>query len=212
MIVTVDGPAGTGKSTVSRVLANRTGLPHLDTGAFYRAATVLVIRAGADPTDAIAVVRSVADLWFDQIDGRMYVDGDDLSEAIRSETVTANVSAVSAHPALRERMVSIQRDWIKRHDGDGVVEGRDIGSVVFPDADLKIYLDASPEVRAERRARQSGEDTEEVLIAQRRRDEIDSTRESSPLTVPEDAVVVDTSELTFEEVVDLLVELVASRS
>jgi cytidylate kinase len=208
LIVTIDGPGGTGKSTVSRVVAHKAGLPHLDTGAFYRAATLAVLEAGIDPVDSDAVLDVVAGLRLGQEAGRMYLDGRDVSEEIRSEEVTGAVSAVSAHPGVRERLVDMQRVWIAEHGERGVVEGRDIGSVVFPEADVKVFLDASAEVRAQRRARETGESVDEVLADLNRRDRFDSTRTTSPLTIPNDAVVVDTSHLSFDEVVERLLALV----
>ncbi len=210
-IVAVDGPGGTGKSTVSRAVARASGLPHLDTGAFYRAATLAVLQAGIDPSHGPSVEEVVGRLSLDQVDGRMILDGEDVSTEIRSESVTAAVSAVSAHPEVRRILVDVQRSWVAEHGG-AVVEGRDIGSVVFPEAGVKVFLDASPEVRASRRAMETGKSFEEVLADLRRRDRFDSTRAFSPLTVPEDAVVVDTSELSFDEVVERLVALVRSKS
>ncbi|HSM45057.1 MAG TPA: (d)CMP kinase, partial [Acidimicrobiia bacterium] len=206
IIVTLDGPGGTGKSTVSRAVAREAGLPHLDTGAFYRAATLAVIEAGVDPSDEAAVVDIVSKTGMGQERNRMFLDGRDVSMEIRGEPVTAAVSAVSAHPGVRELLVDMQRAWVAEHGG-GVVEGRDIGSVVFPDADVKVFLDASPEVRARRRSEQTGESLEEVLVDLNRRDRLDSTRLASPLTVPDGAVVVDTSALTFEEVVQRLLAM-----
>ncbi|HEY6634100.1 MAG TPA: (d)CMP kinase, partial [Acidimicrobiia bacterium] len=187
-MVTVDGPSGTGKSTVSKAVAIGAGLPHLDTGAFYRAVTLAVLRAGADPTDAIAVSEIAAGLDLGQEEGRMFLDGADVSAEIRGDDVTAAVSAVSAHPDVRARLVEMQRRWIAGHGHRGVVEGRDIGSVVFPEADIKIFLDAAPEVRAARRAAETAEDPDEVLADLNRRDRLDSSRAASPLIVPEGAV------------------------
>ncbi|MFZ0012602.1 MAG: (d)CMP kinase [Acidimicrobiia bacterium] len=212
MIVTIDGPGGTGKSTVSRVVADRSGLPHLDTGAFYRAATLAVVEAGVDPRDESAVLDVVQRRSLGQEVGAMYLDGRDVSGEIRGDGVTAAVSAVSAHPLVRRELVERQREWIEEHDGRGVIEGRDIGSVVFPDADVKVFLDASPEVRARRRAKETGEDFEAVLADLNRRDHLDSTRSASPLKIPDGAVVVDTSHLHFEEVVDRVLDLIGSRS
>jgi cytidylate kinase len=211
MIVTLDGPGGTGKSTVSRRLADRAGLPHLDTGAFYRAATLVVLEAGVDPSDEESVLTVVSDLPMSQDEGRMYVDGRDVSAEIRTEPVTAAVSAVSAHAGVREHLVELQRGWVAEHGG-GVVEGRDIGSVVFPDAAVKIFLDASPEVRARRRALETGEPYEDVLVDLNRRDRLDSSRAASPLRIPEGAIVVDTSELSLDEVVERLLEVIAAKS
>jgi cytidylate kinase len=211
MIITVDGPGGTGKSTVSRLLAERAGLPHLDTGAFYRAATLAVLEAGVDPDDEAGVIEVVSRSDLEQEDGRMYLDGRDVSAEIREERVTSAVSAVSAHPGLRRMLVEAQRAWVERHGG-GVIEGRDIGSVVFPEAPFKFYLDASPEVRARRRADQTGESYDEVLEDLRRRDRIDSTRAASPLVVPDGAMVIDTSNLSVEEVVETMLEAIEAKS
>lgn len=211
MIITVDGPGGTGKSTVSRLLAERAGLPHLDTGAFYRAATLAVLEAGVDPYDEAGVIEVVSRSDLEQEDGRMYLDGRDVSAEIREERVTQAVSAVSAHPGLRRMLVEAQRAWVERHGG-GVIEGRDIGSVVFPEAPFKFYLDASPEVRARRRADQTGESYDEVLEDLRRRDRIDSTRAASPLVVPDGAMVIDTSNLSVEEVVETMLEAIEAKS
>ena len=212
VIVTVDGPGGTGKSTVSRVIAHKAGLPHLDTGAYYRAATLAVIARGQDPADEDAVTEIVSKARFAQESDRMFLDGQDVSDEIRGEEVTSAVSVVSAHPRVRRLLVEEQRTWIEEHAGNGVVEGRDIGSVVFPDAELKVYLDASPEVRAWRRARETGEDYDAVLADLNRRDRLDSTRPASPLKIPEGAVIVDTSKLAFDEVVEHLLGLIRARS
>jgi len=142
----------------------------------------------------------------------MFLDGQDVSDEIRGEEVTSAVSVVSAHPRVRRLLVEEQRTWIEEHAGNGVVEGRDIGSVVFPDAELKVYLDASPEVRAWRRARETGEDYDAVLADLNRRDRLDSTRPASPLKIPEGAVIVDTSKLAFDEVVEHLLGLIRARS
>ena len=208
MIVTMDGPGGTGKSTVSRAVAKIAGLPHLDTGAFYRAATLAVIRAEVDLDQGEAVAEVVSDAGFDQSDGRMMLDGEDVSVDIRSDQVTSAVSQVSSHREVRELLVQHQRKWIADHGGRGVVEGRDIGTVVFPEAEVKVYLDASLEVRARRRALQSSADPERVLDDLARRDQVDSSRDASPLTVPEGATVVETSDMTFDEVVNLILSLI----
>ena len=212
LIVTVDGPGGTGKSTVSRIVAQRVGLPHLDTGAFYRAATLAVLRAGVDPSEGPAIAGTVARTRLDQEHGRTYLNEVDVSNEIRGETVTKAVSAVSTHPEVRGILVEMQRDWLGRHENRGVVEGRDIGSVVFPDAEVKVYLSARPEIRAQRRALQTGNDPSEVLIDLNRRDHIDSTRAASPLTIPDGAVVIDTSNLTFAQVVDRVLALIRAKS
>ncbi|HKX76159.1 MAG TPA: (d)CMP kinase [Acidimicrobiia bacterium] len=205
MIVAIDGPAGSGKSTVSRRVARRLGWDHLDTGAFYRAATLAVLRAGADPHDPHEVVRAVADRNFQQEKGRMMIDGEDVSLAIRSAEVTAWVSPVAAHPELRALMTAEQRRWVEARGRDAVVEGRDIGTVVFPQAELKIWLEASPEERARRRAAQTGEDEVEVARAIRARDQADATRSVSPQVPAPDAVHIDTTDLTVDEVVEAVI-------
>ena len=207
LIITIDGPAGTGKSTVSRMVASRLGLPHLDTGAYYRAATVAAIRRGIDMTDPAAMASAVRAAFLDQVGAAMYLDGEDISKEIRGKEVNAAVSVVSAHPEVRAALVEHQRAWVELHGGSAVVEGRDIGSIVFPDAALKVYLDASPEIRARRRALQVGADVDVILAEQAKRDHLDSTRAVSPLTIPAGAVVVDTTDLTVDEVVDRIVSL-----
>jgi cytidylate kinase len=186
-------------------------LPHLDTGAFYRAATLAVLEAGVDPSDDEAVEAVVSRASMSQENGRMYLDGEDVSADIRTERVTSAVSAVSAHPRVREALVELQRRWVGEHGG-GVVEGRDIGSVVFPDATLKVFLDASPEVRARRRALETGESFDEVLVDLNRRDGLDSSRATSPLRIPKEAIVVDTSDLSLEAVVERLLGLITAKS
>jgi cytidylate kinase len=207
LIVTLDGPAGTGKSTVSRKVASRLGVPRLDTGAFYRAAGLAAIRAGVDLADHEAVANVVAGISLDQDEGRMLLDGVDVSQEIRSQASTEASSRVSTHPGVRGLLVVYQREWVTRHDNRAVVEGRDIGSVVFPEATVKIYLDARPEVRARRRADQTGTEQADVLAELIARDERDSTREASPLVIPEGAVIIDTSDMTVDEVVDSIVGL-----
>jgi len=207
LIVTMDGPAGTGKSTVSRLVADRLGIPRLDTGAFYRAAGLAALQAGVDLDNHAAVADLVAGLRLDQADGRMLLEGLDVSQEIRTQIVTEASSRVSTHPDVRGLLVVYQRDWVARHDNRAVIEGRDIGSIVFPDATVKVYLDARPDVRAERRAAQTGEHYDRVLEELRDRDRRDSTREASPLTVPDGAVVIDTSDMEVDEVVDMVVGL-----
>ncbi len=208
----MDGPSGTGKSTVSKEVARRAGLPHLDTGAFYRVATLAALRAAVDLADGAAVAAAVDRSEIEYEDGRMILNGDDVTEEIRGEAVTSVVSKVAAHAEVRKQFVDEQRRWVETRGGRAVVEGRDIGSVVFPDADIKIYLDARAEVRARRRAAQTGEPAEDVLADIARRDHLDSTRETSPLQVPEGAVVIDTSDMRFEGVVERVLELIEANS
>jgi cytidylate kinase len=212
MIVTVDGPSGTGKSTVSKAVASRAGLPHLDTGAFYRAATLAALREGIDLADSDAVVDMVSGMSMDQDNGLMFLDGEDVSTEVRGERVTNAVSQVASHPEVRRILVSHQRAWVAEHGGRAVVEGRDIGSVVFPAATLKIYLDARPKVRAMRRATQVGEDPERTIEDLARRDHLDASRDASPLTIPDGAVTVDTSDLTFDQVVERVLSLISAKS
>jgi cytidylate kinase len=149
---------------------------------------------------------------FDQVGDRMYLDGEDVSDAIRLPEVTNTVSIVAAHADVRKALVEQQRAWVATHELRAVVEGRDIGSIVFPDASLKIYLDASPDVRARRRAGETGEAVSRVLVEQERRDTIDSTRTVSPLIVPTDAIVIDTTDLSIDDVVARVVDLAGQPS
>lgn len=220
MVVAVDGPAGTGKSSVSRGLARALDARYLDTGAMYRIATLAVLRAGVDPADQEAVQAVAADahmsVGHDPDEDRSYLDGEDVSAEIRGDEVTKAVSAVSSVPAVRSRLVDLQRT-LAGGPGSVVVEGRDIGTVVLPDADLKIFLTASAETRARRRNDQNvaagmPDDYDGVLADVRRRDHLDSTRAVSPLRAAPDAVVVDTGEMTESQVVDHLLDLVKQRS
>jgi cytidylate kinase len=197
---------------VARTLARRLRAQYLDTGAMYRAATVSVLWAGIDPADAAAVTAEVTasriDVGTDPLHRSTRLNGQDVEEEIRSAAVTAAVSAVSAVQAVRTQLVAQQRMIIGR--APTVAEGRDIGSVVWPDAELKVYLTAREEVRAQRRAGELGEDDlRRVTQSLRRRDELDSSRATSPLRRPDGAVEVDTSDLSVDEVVQVLVDLAA---
>lgn len=205
IVIAVDGPSGVGKSTVSRGVARHFRLGHLDTGALYRAATLAVLESGVDCDDAEAVTEVVRGIDLDQADGETRLNGADVSRAIRSEAVTSAVSEVSAIEEVRHVLVEMQRRWVFEHGNRAVVEGRDIGSVVFPDADLKVYLTADPDERARRRSGEAGTDHGTTRAAIERRDAFDSTRAVSPLTVAEGAVVIDTTHLTLPEVVDLVI-------
>jgi cytidylate kinase len=192
-VIAIDGPAGAGKSTVSRRLAEALGLERLDTGAMYRAVAWSALHQGIDPADAEAVT-GVARSARIEVGERVTAGGVDVTEAIRSPEVNRAVSAVAANPDVRRLLVERQRRWVVEHGG-GVVEGRDIGSVVFPDASLKIYLTASPEERARRRS-------EEGSDGVARRDRLDSTRAASPLEVADGARIVDTTERSVDAVVE----------
>jgi cytidylate kinase len=220
VVIAVDGPAGTGKSSVSRGLARSMHARYLDTGAMYRIVTLAVLRAGADLDDTPAVESAAVDVplsvGYDPDEDRAYLDAEDVSAEIRGDAVTKAVSAVSAVPAVRARLVGLQRE-LAAGPGSVVVEGRDIGTVVLPNADVKIFLTASAEERARRRNDQNianglGDDYEAVLADVKRRDHLDSTREVSPLRAADDALVVDTSEMSETEVVAHLVELVRQRA
>lgn len=214
MVITIDGPSGVGKSTVARTVAKRLRLGYLDTGATYRAATLATIRDGVDVDDAHAVYDNLLRHTIDYGDEGILLDDESVAVDVRTDVVTSRVSAVSAHPRVRSAIVQVQRDWVTRHDGDAVVEGRDIGTVVFPDAPVKIYLTARPEVRAGRRAGDSesdGASMEKIALDLAARDRADSTRSASPLRPAEDAVTIDTSSIGVEEVVQAVLDIVASR-
>lgn len=206
MIIALDGPAGAGKSTVAARLAEILGLEYLDTGAMYRAVTFAAMQAGIDMEDAAAVTRLARDCDIVVADGRVSVDGVDASAAVRSAEVTSAVSTVAAVAQVRAVLVERQRAWALSRNG-GVLEGRDIGSVVFPDARLKLFITASPMVRAERRVAQSGGDVAEVAAAIAARDLKDSSRANSPLHEATDAVTIDTSEMSIDQVVAQILEL-----
>lgn len=208
IIVAIDGPAGAGKSTVARQLARSLNVPYLDTGAMYRGVTFAVLKHGISPdsTDAIGELARSIQLVIGET--TLVVDGTDATEAIRGDDVTAAVSAVAANSQVREELRTRQREWVREHDG-GVVEGRDIGTVVFPDATLKVYLTASPRVRAQRRVAQNGGDVNAIAAAIAERDLKDSTRVDSPLREASDSIVIDTSDRSADEVVGQLIELVS---
>lgn len=216
LILAVDGPSGTGKSTTCRALAKKLDAKYVDTGAMYRVATLAVLRAGVDPADTEAVISTTADLHLevsDDPDSTMVIfDGEDVSRVIREDEVTRNVSAVSAIPEVRQNLVELQRK-LAAQAHRAIVEGRDIGTVVLADAPAKAFMTASAEVRAQRRHDQNlaagiDSDFDSVLAAVERRDAADSSRATSPLRPAEDAVLVDTSEMTRDEVLDALIAVV----
>jgi CMP/dCMP kinase len=215
VVVAVDGPSGAGKSSVSRGVARALGLRYLDTGSMYRALTWWMLEHGVDVRDAGAVAalanKPDLDVGTNPAAPTIMVDGVDVAGPIRTDQVTAAVSAVSAVPEVRARLVQLQRRAIG--SGGIVVEGRDIGTTVVPDADLKVFLTASEEARAARRAAEhSDADPEETRVDQARRDRLDSSRPASPLRRADDAVVVDATDLTLDGVVERVVQLVDERS
>jgi cytidylate kinase len=209
-VIAIDGPAGSGKSTVARQVAARLGLDYLDTGAMYRAVAFEAIRRGIDPDDGATVGELARQVELSVAD-RVVVNGVDATVEIRGPEVTRAVSVVAANPEVRRELVLRQREWAETHRG-GVVEGRDIGTVVFPGAPLKVYLTASEDARAARRSREMlDREYDKVAADMARRDRIDSTRAASPLTAADDAVHLDTTELDAEQVVEEVMRLAAER-
>ena len=203
-VIAIDGPAGAGKSTVAKQVAMSTNLPYLDTGAMYRCVAHAVMQSGvnmADP-DAVGEVAASARIVVERDSAEL--NGVDVSGVIRTPEVSSVVSIIAAHSPVRDAMRSQQRTWIESHGG-GVVEGRDIGTVVFPHAELKIFLTASPEVRAQRRVSQTGGDVKEIAANIAERDRIDSTRSDSPLRPADDSILVDSSNRSITEVVNEIV-------
>jgi cytidylate kinase len=209
-VLAIDGPSGSGKSTVARGAAEALGVEVLDTGAMYRAVTLAAIERGIPLDDADACTDVARRAEIDQDGERTLLDGRDVSDAIRGPEVTAAVSIVSAHPGVRVELVAVQRAWAEDHGG-GVVEGRDIGTVVFPDARLKVFVTATDEERARRRqgdeaAAARDVDVDTVRESMMRRDELDSTRPNSPLRPADGALILDTTGRGAQEVVDEVVE------
>ena len=210
VVVAIDGPAGAGKSTVAKALAHALQLKYLDTGAMFRAVTSLVLSSGIDEHDESAVGAVAENLNLVMENGLVLADGTDVTTDIRSIAVTSAVSTVAANSRVRANMRDRQRLWSDLNRG-GVIEGRDIGTVVFPDAVLKVYLTASPRVRAERRVAEAGGDIDEIERSIAERDLKDSTRADSPLQESADSVVVDTSNRSIDDIVNSIVELVVER-
>jgi cytidylate kinase len=210
-VIAIDGPAGAGKSTIARALAARRGLEYLDTGAMYRAVTVAALheQIPVDDADAVAELAERIDIVVD--DNGVRVDGHDVTSEIRSSEVTRAVSAIAANSRVRAEMRDQQRRWARLRGG-GVIEGRDIGSVVFPDAEMKLYLTASPRIRAERRVAEAGGDVDEIERDIARRDTYDSTRADSPLREADGSFVVDTTGLSIAEVLDRIDALLIRRA
>lgn len=212
--IAVDGPAGAGKSSISKVVAKKLGYLYIDTGAMYRAVTLAVLRAGVNPADTEAVMNILAHLTLrmepTEEAFRVYVDDEDVTDDIRTQAVNANVSVVAAQKAVRQYLVARQREMALA--GGVILDGRDIGSVVLPNADLKIYLTASVETRAKRRWLELKDNEsvslEAVTQSVADRDEMDKNREESPLICVPDAVIIESDELTFDETVDVMLKLV----
>ncbi|NLM41273.1 MAG: (d)CMP kinase [Firmicutes bacterium] len=215
--IAIDGPAGAGKSTIARLVAKQLGLRYLDTGAMYRAVTLAALQRGVSCADEEALLRVATSMDLEIVfdsetkSNLIYLDGQDVTAQIRQPRVNANVSLVSSHKKIREYIVALQKEIARQ--GRIVMDGRDIGTVVMPDADWKIFLEASVEERARRRQRElkrNGHDVELLELAEqiRQRDHLDSTREVSPLRKADDAIEVDTTHLTIEQVVDKVLSIV----
>lgn len=214
MVIAIDGPAGAGKSSVSRAVAERLGLRYLDTGAMYRALGLAVLDRGLDPSDPSAVDTIAGSVDLRLEGGVVLVDGVDVSDRIRTPAATRAAARVAQHGRAREALVDIQREAAAK--GGVVMEGRDIGTTVVPDADLKVFLTASLQERAQRRCRQLGEEETPERMAEleasiEARDEADRTREASPLVQADDAIVIDTTGLSQEEVIGRITALAAER-
>ena len=209
MVIAIDGPAGAGKSTVARGVADALGITYLDSGAMYRCVALAALRAGIDRDDAESAAEIACEAVIVFEGDRVLLDGADVTELIRAPDVTAAAADVSVHPGVREAMVDRQRKLIA--SGSFVAEGRDIGTVVSPDSPLKVFLTASDEERARRRAAQTGESVGTVLAAQRKRDASDRQRVHGALKVAQDAVEVDTTSSDVSEVVSSIVAIARER-
>ncbi len=209
MVIAIDGPAGAGKSTVARMAAETLGFTYLDSGAMYRCVALTCLEWGADPEQSGEATSTAESIEISFEDEEVLVDGVPVTDEIRSAEVSEAASRVAVHPGVRAAMVTEQRRLIEA--GDYIAEGRDIGTVVSPESPLKVFLTASAEVRARRRAEQTGGDPREILISQMERDKRDSEREHGALMAADDAIEVDTSELSLDQVVTKVAELARER-
>ena len=215
MVIAVDGPSGSGKSSISKESANRLGFKFLDTGAMYRSVTWFCITENLDKEDLI--IERInnkdfkLDISTDPLKDQVKVNDEDVSKIIREDEITSQVSHFAAMPKIRQFLVSKQRELVKTSNSGIIVEGRDIGSVVLPEADFKIFITANDDVRAKRRAIQIDSNENDVLVAQRKRDLLDSSRKVSPLVIPDGAVILDNSDLDFEQSVEKFIEIVSSK-
>ena len=210
IVIAIDGPAGAGKSTIAKALAKKLSLGYLDTGAMYRAVTYAALTRNLDLSNESAIAKVASECVMLIDDDSIIIDGLDATHEIRGQEVTRAVSVVATNSLVRTELRGRQQLWVSEHGG-GVVEGRDIGSVVFPDATLKVYLTASPLVRAKRRVAQSGGDVELIAADIAERDQRDSSRSDSPLMKTSDSVTVDTSNIPVNEVVEHIERLVVAR-
>ena len=215
MVIAVDGPSGSGKSSISKESANRLGFNFLDTGAMYRSVTWFCVTDNLIEEDLI--IERInnkdfkLDISTDPLKDQVKVNDEDVSKIIREDEITSQVSHFAAMPKIRQFLVSKQRELVKASNSGIIVEGRDIGSVVLPEADFKIFITANDDVRAKRRAIQIDSNENDVLVAQRKRDLLDSSRKVSPLVIPDRAVILDNSDLDFEQSVEKFIEIVSSK-
>ena len=215
MVIAVDGPSGSGKSSISKESANRLGFNFLDTGAMYRSVTWFCFTENLIKEDLI--IERInnkdfkLDISTDPLKDQVKVNDEDVSKIIREDEITSQVSHFAAMPKIRQFLVSKQRELVKASNSGIIVEGRDIGSVVLPEADFKIFITANDDVRAKRRAIQIDSNENDVLVAQRKRDLLDSSRKVSPLVIPDGAVILDNSDLDFEQSVEKFIEIVSAK-
>ena len=215
MVIAVDGPSGSGKSSISKECANRLGFNFLDTGAMYRSVTWFCITENLDEEDLI--IERInnkdfkLDISTDPLKDQVKVNDEDVSKIIREDEITSKVSHFAAMSKIRQFLVSKQRELVKTSNRGIIVEGRDIGSVVLPEADFKIFITANDDVRAKRRAIQIESNENDVLVAQRKRDLLDSSRKVSPLVIPDGAVILDNSDLNFEQSVEKFIDIVSEK-